>query len=370
MRPIVAVGILLIGLHGGAPERDQEPRRVAGEHSFAFLRNAPWMGKAEREAVLAVPPAQWSDRAHQQAEEAMAPAQLPAAASDRLDADEAASQSVGELCQALLTSAEDNGLPVTFFANLIWQESRLRHDAVSPVGALGIAQFMPQAALEAGVGDPFDPRQAIPASARLLHVLREHFGNLGFAAAAYNAGAHRVSEWLDHRRPLPREARNYVERITGRSVEAWRKTPLADAKLTFARSLPCRELPAYADLEHTRREQARLLEQVEKLQQAQTRQEAALHQVAQAIKQKVRLGQKVPHPQKVAQKTAVQSMRKKSAGTHVVVAAPLHGRAAGYATASGIIARNFHSKHNAAHRPHAPHEKRRIAQQQSALLRC
>ena len=57
MRPIVAVGILLIGLHGGAPERDQEPRRVAGEHSFAFLRNAPWMGKAEREAVLAVPPA-------------------------------------------------------------------------------------------------------------------------------------------------------------------------------------------------------------------------------------------------------------------------------------------------------------------------
>ena len=153
----------------------------------------------------------------------MAPAQLPAAASDRLDADEAASQSVGELCQALLTSAEDNGLPVTFFANLIWQESRVRHDAVSPVGALGIAQFMPQAALEAGVGDPFDPRQAIPASARLLHVLREHFGNLRFAAAAYNAGAHRVSEWLDHRRALPREARNYVERITGRSVERGEK---------------------------------------------------------------------------------------------------------------------------------------------------
>ena len=87
-------------------------------------------------------------------------------------------------------------------------------------------------------------------------------------AAAYNAGAHRVSEWLDHRRALPRETQNYVERITGRSVEAWRKTPLADAKLTFARPLPCRELPAYADLEQTRREQARLLEQAERLQPA------------------------------------------------------------------------------------------------------
>ena len=122
-----------------------------------------------------------------------------------------------------MTSAQDYQLPVPFFANLIWQESRLQHDAVSTVGAQGIAQFMPEVAAEEGVGDPFDPRQAIPASARLLHALREHFGNLGLAAAAYNAGAHRVGEWLDRHRALPAETRNYVVRVTGRTVEAWRK---------------------------------------------------------------------------------------------------------------------------------------------------
>ena len=54
------------------------------------------------------------------------------------------------------------------------------------------------------------------------------FGNLGFVAAAYNAGAHRVSEWLAHDRALPRETLNYVLRVTGRSAEQWRKTPPTD----------------------------------------------------------------------------------------------------------------------------------------------
>ncbi len=94
-------------------------------------------------------------------------------------------------------------MPVPFFANLIWQESRLRDDAVSRKGALGIAQFMPETAAETGLDNPFDPLQAIPASARFLRELRMQFGNLGFVAAAYNAGAHRVTEWLEHRGSLP-----------------------------------------------------------------------------------------------------------------------------------------------------------------------
>ena len=164
------------------------------------------------------------------------------------------------LCHSLMASALENDLPVAFFANLIWQESRLRHDAVSRVGALGIAQFMPRVALAFGVDDPFDPRQALPASARMLHDLREHFGNLGFVAAAYNAGAHRVSEWLERGRGLPRETRNYVVSITGRSVEEWRRTPPEDDALTFTRQLPCRALRAYADIEEAQR-QARLLQE-------------------------------------------------------------------------------------------------------------
>ena len=122
----------------------------------------------------------------------------------------------------MLTSAQDNDLPVPFFANLLWQESGLRNDIVSQKGALGIAQFMPETAAENGLADPFDPMQAIPASARLLRELRMEFGNLGFVAAAYNAGPHRVIEWLERRASLPRETRDYVVHVTGLSVDAWR----------------------------------------------------------------------------------------------------------------------------------------------------
>ena len=80
--------------------------------------------------------------------------------------------SLNDLCNALYTSAQDNDLPVPFFANLIWQESRLRDDAVSRKGALGIAQFMPETAAESGLDNPFDPLKAIPASARFLRELR------------------------------------------------------------------------------------------------------------------------------------------------------------------------------------------------------
>jgi hypothetical protein len=165
------------------------------------------------------------------------------------------SASLDDLCNALFTSAQNNGLPVPFFANLIWQESRLRDDAVSPVGAQGIAQFMPEVAAETGLENPFDPLQAIPASARLLHELRGQFGNLGFVAAAYNAGAHRVGEWLARGRTLPRETLNYVLRVTGRSAEQWRTTPPTDTALTFAQHLPCRSMPAFADLEQTQLQQ-------------------------------------------------------------------------------------------------------------------
>jgi Transglycosylase SLT domain len=166
------------------------------------------------------------------------------------------SLSVDDLCNALFTSAQDNGLPVQFLANLIWQESRLQNDTVSSAGALGIAQFMPEVAVENGLENPFDPLQAIPASARLLHELREQLGNLGLAAAAYNAGPHRVSDWLASGKALPRETLNYVLRVTGRSAEQWRTTPPADATLTFAQHLPCRGMPAFADLEQMQLEQA------------------------------------------------------------------------------------------------------------------
>src|SRR5215467_15001309 len=97
------------------------------------------------------------------------------------------------ICLMAEAAASANGLPFEFFARLIWQESRFRPDAVGPVTrsgerARGIAQFMPRTASERGLLDPHDPVQALPKSAEFLRELINEFGNLGLAAAAYNAG--------------------------------------------------------------------------------------------------------------------------------------------------------------------------------------
>jgi hypothetical protein len=93
----------------------------------------------------------------------------------------------------------------------------------SGAGAQGIAQFMPGTAAERGLLDPFDPEQAIPASARFLAELSRRFGSLGLAAAAYNAGPARVADWLAGRRAgLPLETQDYVFFVTGQTVDAFR----------------------------------------------------------------------------------------------------------------------------------------------------
>ena len=101
-----------------------------------------------------------------------------------------------DICRTIEQSAAENGLPVEFFARVIWQESRFNALAVSNKGAQGIAQFMPRTAGARGLIDPFDPIEALHHSAAYLHELMEQFGNLGLAAAAYNAGPGRVRQWL------------------------------------------------------------------------------------------------------------------------------------------------------------------------------
>lgn len=128
------------------------------------------------------------------------------------------------LCTLIETAAADNDLPIGFFTRLLWKESRFRDNAVSPKGAQGIAQFMPGTAAERGLADPFDAATAIPASAGFLADLKRRFGNLGLAAAAYNAGPERVSGWLaDNDTALPYETQNFVVAITGVSAETWAK---------------------------------------------------------------------------------------------------------------------------------------------------
>jgi Transglycosylase SLT domain len=149
-----------------------------------------------------------------------------------------------ELCSNVAAAAQEHALPLSFFSNLIWQESRFMFRAVSPAGALGIAQFMPKTAAAMGLDDPFDPLQALPASARLLHHLHARYGNLGLAAAAYNAGEPLVNKWLRGGN-LPRETRNYVLTITGLPVEQWKGASGPQA-FPLAKRMPCVGHDAFA----------------------------------------------------------------------------------------------------------------------------
>ncbi len=323
------------------------------------------IGVADTASALAVP-VEPSDEPHRQGEEKAEP-QAPSPANADLNAERHARYSVGDLCNALFTSAEDNGLPVQFFANLIWQESGLQLDSVSRAGALGIAQFMPEVAVEVGLRDPFDPHQALPASARFLRALRQQFGNLGFVAAAYNAGAHRVADWLEHHRALPDETKTYVLRVTGRSAEAWRKSPLADSQLTFVRPLPCRRLPAFAELEQAQEEQAGTQAvfipeepQAEKIPAQHARITSVVNKVTKRVSKTVAA--------KVAQKTEKTSRKAVRVAQLTESAAsknekkPPAGRHIAEEPKAAHSAHNFHpGKHEAVRPQHTTHDKRKVA---------
>ena len=138
----------------------------------------------------------------------------------------AAPPAVDEICRTLSQAAADNALPEEFFTRLIWQESRFDPRAVSPKGAQGIAQFMPQTAALRGLANAFEPLEALRESGSYLRELRTTFGgNLGLAAAAYNAGPSAVEAWLAGRGMLPFETQAYVRIVTGYAAEAWTAKP-------------------------------------------------------------------------------------------------------------------------------------------------
>jgi hypothetical protein len=171
----------------------------------------------------------------------------PAGAESRADGTQSS------ICLMLESAARAHQLPLEFFARLIWRESRFRAEAVGPrtrsgARAQGIAQFMPRTAAERALLDPFDPVQALPKAAEFLQQLRRRFGNLGLAAAAYNAGPRRVQDWLNGAGGMPQETRDYVIAITGRSVEEWAAAALDHVP---TRSFGCAEMMALLSEEPT-----------------------------------------------------------------------------------------------------------------------
>ena len=128
-----------------------------------------------------------------------------AADGPELVAPEGGKYETAHICDMIRITADYYGLPREYFARLIWKESRFDIKALSPVGAQGIAQFMPGTAKIRGLKDPWDPVQALPASASFLSDLKAQFGNFGLAAAAYNGGPNRVARWLVKKSRLPTE---------------------------------------------------------------------------------------------------------------------------------------------------------------------
>jgi hypothetical protein len=154
---------------------------------------------------------------------------------------------IGRVCDLIASEADRNGLPRDFFARLIWKESRFAPNAVRPAGAEGIAQFMPGTAKLRNLANPFDIGQAIAASALYLAEMRTGYGNLGLAAAAYNAGETRVSRWLNSGGFLPLETEDYVLAVMGEPSDKFMEAAYQGTNRPLDKKMPfdvaCRRLP-------------------------------------------------------------------------------------------------------------------------------
>lgn len=107
------------------------------------------------------------------------------------------------------------GIDPALLAAVAQTESGFDIEAVSPVGAQGLMQFMPATAAEMGV-DPWNPASAIDGAARYLRTSIDQFGSAELAIASYNAGRGAVSRHGGV--PPYAETQNYVDKV----IEAWR----------------------------------------------------------------------------------------------------------------------------------------------------
>ena len=115
---------------------------------------------------------------------------------------------------ALTQAAAAANVSPTLLSALVWQESRWNQGAISPKGAIGLAQLMPATARTLGV-NPADPVANLNGGARYLRQLLDEFeGNVEKALAAYNAGPARVHS--SGGVPAIAETRNYVASIVRR----------------------------------------------------------------------------------------------------------------------------------------------------------
>lgn len=130
------------------------------------------------------------------------------------------------------------------FRALVEAESSYNPTALSPKGAYGLGQLMPDTARSLGV-DPRDPSQNLDGAARYLLAQLGTFKDIDLALAAYNAGPHRVVEYSGI--PPFAETRDYIARIH-RIRSRLAGTPIAAPAILVADRVPARA-PVLIDLQ-------------------------------------------------------------------------------------------------------------------------
>ncbi|MGA8311372.1 MAG: lytic transglycosylase domain-containing protein [Terriglobales bacterium] len=137
------------------------------------------------------------------------------------------------LNEVINTISDRHHLDPDFISSVIHAESGFNPRAVSPKGAQGLMQLMPQTASKLGVSNAFDPRANVEGGTRYLSELLERYNfDVIKALAAYNAGPHRVEQYRGV--PPYYETRAYVARIVrdyNRKKLAERKAAAATARL-------------------------------------------------------------------------------------------------------------------------------------------
>lgn len=108
-------------------------------------------------------------------------------------------------------AAKREDLQPELLRSVVRQESGFRPCALSPKGAMGLMQLMPDTAAQFGVKDPFDPKDNVAAGARLLKQLLTLYDDLPMALGAYNAGPAKVDEAGGV--PKIPETMNYIQKV-------------------------------------------------------------------------------------------------------------------------------------------------------------
>jgi soluble lytic murein transglycosylase-like protein len=118
----------------------------------------------------------------------------------------------GEYLALAKAAARKHNIPEDLFLRLVQQESGWNAGAVSPKGAMGLAQLMPGTAARLGV-DATDPAENLDGGARYLAMMYSRFGSWKLALAAYNAGPGAVEQYGGV--PPYDETKGYVAAILG-----------------------------------------------------------------------------------------------------------------------------------------------------------